>query len=203
MPHLAGETYAQGVRRLAGDLNAALRALRDSASNPDAGWKLASLVIEQGSLREVRALDSIRVFAASNGGATQAIDAMIARVKSKQGELMADLQAYAGQLYGRAPAPAQLSPDEIAATRKVPANATPLQTYFTNRDSVRAGGELHGLMRAEVFNFVDGKRSYWDIYKVVCAEALAGASWYYGTVSLKDVVALLNAAVEAKALVLK
>ncbi|HLG16407.1 MAG TPA: M28 family peptidase [Blastocatellia bacterium] len=201
--HLAGETYAQGVRRLATDLNAAMRVLKDSTASADAGWKLASLVIEQGSLREVRALDSIRVFAGSNGGAAQTIDAMIARVKSKQGELTADLQAYAKQLYGRGPASAQLTAEEIAASKKVPANATPLETYFTNRNGVRAGGELHGLMRAEVFNFVDGKRSYWDIYKAVCAEALAAGSWYYGTVSLKDVVALLDAGVEAKALVLK
>jgi hypothetical protein len=58
-------------------------------------------------------------------------------------------------------------------------------------------------MRTEVFNFVDGKRSYYDIYKAVSAEAMGAGSWYYGTVNLKDVVGLLDAAVAAKALVLK
>jgi len=58
-------------------------------------------------------------------------------------------------------------------------------------------------MRSEVWNFVDGRRSYYDIYKAVYAEAAAGGSWYYGTVTLEDVVRLLDAAVEAKALTLK
>jgi hypothetical protein len=51
--------------------------------------------------------------------------------------------------------------------------------------------------------FVDGKRSYYEIYKAVFAEAAAAGSWYYGTVTLKDVVTLLDAAVVAKALTLK
>jgi hypothetical protein len=58
-------------------------------------------------------------------------------------------------------------------------------------------------MRSEVFNFVDGKRSYYDIYKAVFAEAAAAGSWYYGTVSLEDVVAVLDAAVKSEALALK
>jgi hypothetical protein len=58
-------------------------------------------------------------------------------------------------------------------------------------------------MRSEVWNFVDGKRSYYDIYKAVAAEAMAAGRWYYGTVTLKDVVGILDAGVQAKALVLK
>jgi len=55
-------------------------------------------------------------------------------------------------------------------------------------------------MRDEVFNFVDGRRSYYDIYKAVSAESRAAGSWYCGRVTLKDVVSLLDAAVETKAL---
>ena len=61
-------------------------------------------------------------------------------------------------------------------------------------------------MRDEVFNFVDGRHSYYDIYKGVYAEAAAAGSWYYGTVTLGDdvVVALLDAAVrKTQALTLK
>ena len=50
---------------------------------------------------------------------------------------------------------------------------------------------------------MDGKRSYYDIYKAVYAEAAAAGSWYYGVVTLADVVGLLDAAVEAKALTLR
>ena len=84
----------------------------------------------------------------------------------------------------------------------MPVNA-PIPVYFEKRNQVRVATELHPLMRDEVYNFVDGKRSYYDIYKAVRAEALAAGEWYYGRVKLEDVVALLDAAVEAGALALK
>jgi hypothetical protein len=87
----------------------------------------------------------------------------------------------------------------------VPVSVASLAEYFANRDKApsAAGGHLHGLMRSEVYNFVDGRRSYYDIYKVVYAEAAVGGSWYDGTVTLKDVARTLEAAVAAKALMLK
>jgi len=83
------------------------------------------------------------------------------------------------------------------------ARAQAAKTYFSKRGSVPRQSGLHGIMRAEVFNFVDGTRSYYDIYKAVRAEALSAGAWYYGTVSLENVTALLDAAVEAGALILK
>ncbi len=87
----------------------------------------------------------------------------------------------------------------------MPVNAGSLADYFANRNRVpgAARGRLHGLMRDEVYNFVDGRRSYYDIYKAVYAESAAAGSWYYGTVTLEDVVRLLDAAVAAGALTLK
>jgi glutamyl/glutaminyl-tRNA synthetase len=52
----------------------------------------------------------------------------------------------------------------------------------------------------EVFNFVDGKRSYYDIYKAVLAEILAAGNWYYGTITLDEVEKLLDANVASGAL---
>ena len=52
----------------------------------------------------------------------------------------------------------------------------------------------------EIFNFVDGKRSYYDIYKAVQADILAVGNWYYGTLTLTDVVKFLDANVERGAL---
>jgi hypothetical protein len=199
MPTIAGETYAQGARRLANDLRVAMRLLADT----DDGWKWAAIVIEQGVLREVKALQTARVFAGANQNALKTIDELSARMKGKESELMSDLQAYYRQLRGKnAPAPA-LTAEEMAASKKVPANVTPLEAYFSSRDGVRFRGNLHGLMRDEVFNFVDGRRSYYEIYKAVYAEAAAAGAWYYGSVSLNDVVGLLDAAVAAKALTLK
>jgi hypothetical protein len=203
IPLLARETFAHGTRRLANDLTVAARLVSDASVDPDAAWKNGSAMIEQGVLREVRALDSIRVFARSGptGGAT--VDAAIARVRAREAELMADLRAEFKASRGRDPKPIALTPAETAASKKVPTNVTPLRAYFDNRNQVDVDSGLHSLMVDETYNFVDGKRSYYDIYKAVYAESMAGGTWYYGTVTLDGVVKLLDAAVAAKALTVR
>ncbi|MGH9944522.1 MAG: M28 family peptidase, partial [Pyrinomonadaceae bacterium] len=203
VPTLAAETFAQGTRRLANDLRVALGLLRDERGTPEESWKHASAIVEQGTRREERALNSMRVFAGGNAQMLGLVDEFVARVKGREAELTADLQTYYRQVHGKTPAPARLSAEEEAAAKKVPVNAPTLAAYFDNRQNVRFRTGLHGLMRDEVFNFVDGRRSYYDIYKAVYAEAAAAGSWYYGTVTLKDVAGLLDAGVEAKALTLK
>ncbi|HYP54489.1 MAG TPA: M28 family peptidase, partial [Pyrinomonadaceae bacterium] len=206
VPLIAAETYAQGTRRLANDLTVAMRILERGAKTPEESWKQASAVVAEGVKREARALQSARVFAdATARRAHQLIDDMTARMNGREGALMADLQAFYTQLHRAAPKPVVLTPDERAAQRKVPVNAASLADYFDNRQKVpgRARGQLHGLMRDEVFNFVDGRRSYYDIYRAVFAESQAAGDWYYGTVTLKDVTSLLDAAVAEKSLTLR
>ncbi|HEV3469373.1 MAG TPA: hypothetical protein VG148_08645, partial [Pyrinomonadaceae bacterium] len=203
VPVLLAETYAQGSRRLANDLQVAMRILVESKGEPDRGWKRASTVMEQGVEREARALESVGVFAGSRNARETIQEMRQVLVKAHFGN--GELANFYRRLHGT-PAPAvTLTEAERAASRKVPANAGSLADYFANRNRIPgdARGRLHGLMRDEVFNFVDGRRSYYDIYKAVYAEAMAGGSWYYGTVTLEDVVRLLDAAVEAKALTLK
>jgi hypothetical protein len=161
------------------------------------------MLIEQGVEREVRAIQSARVFAAADRNALQKIDELARRMSAKTNELMPDLETVYRQLHGSNPKPIALNAEEQAATRKVPANVASLADYFDRRNNVDFDGGLHTLMFTEVFNFVDGRRSYYDIYKAVYAESQAAGSWYYGTVTLKDVVALLDAGVKAKALTLK
>ena len=204
VPTLLAETYAQGSRRLANDLQAAMRLLVESKNEPDRGWKRASAVMEKGVEREARALDSIRVFAGASRDALETIQEMRqVLIKAHFGN--GELANFYRRLHG-SPAPAvALTEAERAASRKVPANVASLADYFASRNRVPASarGRLHGLMRDEVYNFVDGQRSYYDIYKAVYAEAQAAGAWYYGTVTLEDVVRLLDASVEAKALTLK
>ena len=204
VPLLAAETYALGARRLSNDLHVALGVLRDSSSEADESWKRANTIIEQGIEREQRAVMSVLVFDEGRSAGAQ-VGEMAARLKGQEGELKAALQTYFTQLHSRAPVAVRLSAAEQAASRKVPSNAPQLDDYFTNRGRVPgdARGNLHSLMRDEVFNFVDGRRSYYDIYKAVYAEGMAAGKWYYGTVALEDVVRLLDAAVEVKALTLR
>ena len=204
IPALAAETYAQGQRRLANDLKVALEMLREGRDRPAESWKRARAVVEQGVLRESRALQSVVVFTPERGrGVVATRNDMLARLTGREAELSADLEASFKQLHGRAPGPVALTPEELAATKKVPQNIDSLADYFARRGRVNFRHGLHGLMRDEVYNFVDGRRSYYDIYKAVHAEAAAGGSWYYGTVTLKDVTGLLDAAVAAYALTLK
>ncbi|MBC7931305.1 MAG: hypothetical protein H7Z38_12155, partial [Rubrivivax sp.] len=203
VPLLVAETYSQGAKRLSNDLQVAMQLLVASRGEPDRGWKRASIIVEQGMLRESRALDSIRVFAEGNASARM-IDDMKNMIAT--GGAKGELAKFYSQLNGSSPPQTLTMTDsERAASLKVPSNVATLEAYFANRNNVpaSANGKLHGLMASEVYNFVDGRRSYFDIYKAVYAEALAGGNWYYGTVTLEDVVGLLNAAVEAKALTLK
>jgi hypothetical protein len=201
-PALAAETFAQGTRRLANDLRVAMEILRDGKATPAESWKNASAVVEMGGARDVRALESIKVFSTSDTS-RRAVEEMSARMKQRQAETQADLLAYYRSLHGGAPAPIALTAEEREAARKVPRNIESLKDYFDRRNQVSFRSSLHGLMQAEVYNFVDGERSYLDIYKAVYAEAAAAGSWYYGTVTLNDVVGLLDGAVASKALTLK
>lgn len=204
VPVIAGETYSQGAARLANDLRVAVRLLREGDTDPADSWKRANYLIEQGVQREARAVESARVFAAGSQKAGQAVDELSRRMRARTSELQSELATYYRQLHGVAPRLVALTAEEQAAQRKVPSNVPSLADYFGNRNRARPQGlVIHGLMRDEVFNFVDGRRSYYDIYKAVYAESQAAGTWYYGTVRLSDVVALLDAAVEAKALTLR
>lgn len=201
VPVYAAEVLAQGSTRLANDLRAALEAIGNSRQNPEAGWKDANMLVEEGILRELRALNSVKVFASGDRSAVKTVEGFMGRVGEKGKMLVGDLRAYFQQAYGKNPESVRLTAVEASAAKKVPVNASPLGEYFPNRGKIpfQAGGGLHGLMRSEVYNFIDGKRSYYDIYKAVKAEAMAAGSWYYGTVSLEDVASLLDAGVTAKA----
>ncbi|HKX84004.1 MAG TPA: M28 family peptidase, partial [Pyrinomonadaceae bacterium] len=194
IPVLASETYAQGGRRLANDMTVALQIL-----NAGDNWSDAHLMIEQGSLRERRALNSMRVIAANDTKANKTIDTFLALVDSREKQLVAELTGYYQNRYGKAPT-ISMTPEETAAAKKVPQNAPTLEEYFSKRRNTPTG--LHSHMSMATMSFVDGKRSYYDIYKAVKAEAQAAGKFYYGTVTFGDVVKVLDGNVATGALTL-
>jgi hypothetical protein len=195
IPVLATETYAQGGRRLANDMQVALQLL-----NQVDNWNDAHLMIEQGSLRERRALNSMRVIAGSDASANKTIDTFISLIDGREKQMLAELTAYYQNRYGKAPA-LSMTPAQTAAAKKVPSNAPILEEYFSKRRNVPTG--LHSHMSMATMSFVDGKRSYFDIYKAVKAEAQAAGKFYYGTVAFDDVVKVLDGNVATGALILK
>lgn len=197
---LLSETYAQGSKRLANDLHAALDQIKNNPSEKD-GWKNANMLVEQGIQREIRAINSVKDIGGTN--ADPKIRTTVSLINNKEKEMKNEISAFYSQVNNVKKAPAiVLSGEETAASKKVPSNNTDLNAYFDNRSSFVSGTQMHPTMRAELFNFVNGHRSYYDIYKALRAEALAAGSWYYGTVNLADVVKILDANVESGALTL-
>ncbi|NNE67458.1 MAG: M28 family peptidase [Pyrinomonadaceae bacterium] len=193
IPLLAGETYAQGGRRLAKDMHTALRLVNEKGD-----WENASLVITEGIKREKRALNSMRVIAGSDTGANKKIDSYIEMLGSRENSMKAELDTLGGVMRRTVP---RAVPQMPAGSNKVPVNNPSTEQYFAKRRGVRTG--LHSIMRSEVFNFVDGNRTYYDIYRAVKAESLANGKFFYGTVAYEDVAKLLDANVGSGALSIK
>lgn len=195
IPVLAAETFAQGGKRVAKDHHAALQVL----SNSD-NWNDVHLLIEQGMIRERRALNSMRVVGGSDAKANQTIDRYLKMIDAREASLTAELEELFRAKYGKEPR-IVLSPAMLDAAKKIPANIDSLDEYFSKRRRVPT--QMHSLMVSETFNFVDGKRSFYDIYKAVRAEALSEGKFFYGTVSFDDVRKILEENVKTGALKLK
>ncbi|TVZ59667.1 Zn-dependent M28 family amino/carboxypeptidase [Flavobacteriaceae bacterium MAR_2010_105] len=200
---LLAETYAQGSKRLANDLHVAYQQIQ-KGNHPELDWKTADIIIEQAIMRELRALNSIKDVVGYGETLMDLIEDYSDQMLIKENALMEELETvYKSKYQVRRVPNTKLTDEEQAANKKVPKNNPVLDDYFSKRKSNISGINIHTTMRMEVFNFVDGKRSYYDIYKAVLAEILAAGNWYYGTLTLSDVVMLLDANVESGALTLK
>ncbi|HEX9827559.1 MAG TPA: M28 family peptidase [Flavobacteriaceae bacterium] len=197
---LLAETYAQGSKRLANDLQAAYHEIQYE-SDSENGWKRADIVIEQGVMRELRAINSVKDVVGDREDISKLIENFEDQMLSKEKTLMDELENFYKSKHGVKRVPnVKLNEEELLADKKIPKNNPVLDDYFGKRKSNISSTNIHSTMRMEVFNFVDGKRSYYEIYKAVLAEILATGHWYYGTLTLADVVKLLDANVESGAL---
>ncbi len=93
----------------------------------------------------------------------------------------------------------QIEDREKVPATQVPKNLGTLGEYLRHNQQIVGPTGLHGLMKFEALNYVDGRRSILDIYKAVRAESLSAGEWYYGTVKLEDIEALFKAAEKEKA----
>ncbi len=195
VPVLAAETYAQGSRRLAKEMNVAMQILNKSKNSSD-----AFLIIKQGSLREKRALNSIRILASNDKSANEVIDSFLKLVDIREERLINEIKTFHFTRY-KQPSASAMTVQDQEAEKKIPYNIASSEEYFSKRTRPRTN--MHRIMVSEVFNFVDGKSSYYDIYKAVRAESLSQGKFFYGTVTLEDVVKILDANVQSGALKLK
>ena len=190
IPLLAAETYAQGGRRLAREMQVALRLAPKESMD-------AYTLIQRGTEREGRAIESMRVIAGGESKANKTIDFYKKQNELRGKQLEGTLTNLRKDLLG-INSLTSLGEKTMNASRKIPYNVESSEEYFSKRTRVRTN--LHGIMRSEVFNFVDGKRSYYDVFNAVRAESLSAGKFFYGTVTLNDVVKLLVAKVKSGAL---
>lgn len=160
-------------------------------------------LLEQARLRAGATLDSVRVFGVDAKAGAE-LEQLKARFTTAAANLLGDLgRNYAFLSGGTSPPAAQFGEEEKAMAGKVPEVAGTVAEYFDKRQKIENYFGLHPLMAWETFCFVDGKRSYLDIYRVVRAEVQMAGEWYYGKVTARQVADLLDAAVKAGAVKMK
>ena len=191
---LAGEMVGRGLARIGRDTTTALALARSAGPN---ARRRAITLVRESAAREQRTLASLRRLAP--GADASAIAAALkqlptpeaaeARVRAllEPSPATASAEATAGK--ADVPSPASQS--------RVPALVDDVQGYLDKREKLERPRALHPLMAYEALNFVDGRRSYADIYRAVSAEADAAGSWYYGVVTAEDVTSYLDSAVKA------
>lgn len=205
VPTLASEIFSMGLKRINMDFNTSVRYLeKNKASDVDQAYKTSRNLIHQVFLREERALGSVGVFANPTSVKAAYLSSLQNDLSVMENSYHQKLDQFYELLTGGSKKPSlQVSAKEEELKKKVPLNVADVDAYFEKRGKVGNVPGIHPEMRFEVFNFVDGKNSYLDIYDAVSAEAMSAGEFYYGTVSIEKVEELLNKAVEAGAIILK
>jgi hypothetical protein len=205
VPLLANEVYSRALQRLGRDLNTALVHIQETrAGNPALSYFEARNLVKQALAREVGALESILVFATPGGENASLVKRRARLIEGMAPGLVGELEAAYLSLSGgkRPPSPIQ-TPAEKEMAARVPVNVDSPDEYFRRRGLSPAWPGLHPIMARECFGFVDGRRSFLDIYRAVHAEALSAGEFYYGKVTLEAVRGLLEDAVKRGALTIK
>jgi hypothetical protein len=199
LPVLAAYVASRGRARIAGDGASAVAHLARSAPGErPAAYRESWNLLRQSVAKEQAALASLRRLA----GRSRASDLLQAASRRLESTLATELdaleRAYTA-LTGQNLPNIDLSPDERAMAEKV---YVPLSDPGAFEDAIErmpGGGTLHAMLRFEILNFADGRRSAWDVYEAVAAEALSAGEWYYGRVTPKDVLGVLDSGATAGA----
>jgi Zn-dependent M28 family amino/carboxypeptidase len=195
LPALAGYVAARGRARIAADTATAVAYLaRTAPEGRAAAWRDAWNLVRQSVAKEQAALGSLRRLA-NRSRAGELLASATRRLENELASELESLERAYSAMTGQNLPNVDLSPDERAMAEKV---YVPLADPAAFEDALdelpRAHRGLHAMMRFEVYNFADGRRSAWEVYEAVAAEALSAGEWYYGRVTPQDVQAALDAA---------
>ena len=196
---LAGYVAARGRARVGSDgATATAHLARAAPAERAAAYRASWNLLRQSVAKEQDALASLRRLA----GRGRAGDQLQAASRRLEGVLTTELdaleRAYTA-LTGQNLPNIDLFPDERAMAEKVYVPLPDPAAFEDALEKLKPGSALHSMMRFEVLNFADGRRSAFEVYEAVAAEALSAGEWYYGRVTSKDVLELLDAGVAAGA----
>ena len=205
VPTLASEIFTMGLRRINADFNTALRNLeKNKVGDMNQAYKASRNLIHQAFVREVKALESVVVFTDPSSTGRAYLSSLQKELAATEDSYYKKLDQYHELLTGNTRPPSiELTPIEQELEKKIPVNISDVDEYFEKRGKVGTISGIHPEMRYEVFNFVNGKNSYLDIYNAVSAEAMSAGEFYYGSVTLGKVEEILSKAVEVGAITLK
>ena len=205
VPLLGAEVFSRAVKRLGKDLATGSALIREKKSGSCAqSYRDALNLLEQAAEREARALASIRIFAKEGGRNAAALEKQGRSLRALAAGLIRELgDAYILASGVQTPPAPSLTPLEREMSVLIPANADSLDEYLSKRGWSVGFPGLHPIMAKECYCFVDGKRTYLDIFRAVQAEAISAGEFYYGRVAPEKVKTLLDLAVGKGALRLK
>ncbi|MBZ5515852.1 MAG: M28 family peptidase [Acidobacteriia bacterium] len=197
VPTLTAVMAGEARERISHDLATGLSRLAQApAADRRAAYDDALNLLEQAVARETAGLESLRRFA--DPGTLKLLESLIADLKLTELNHRKRVEEWYQSL-GGTKAPAALSERETPLAAKVPRNVGTTGEYLRAKVRVEGPKTLHELMQWEALNYVDGKRSLLDIYRIVRAESLSTGEWYYGRVTPEDIQALFTAAEKEKA----
>jgi len=182
-PALAAATYQAALSHLAKDSDVALQLILQAGGNIDGAYHEARSQIREGAKRERRALESVAATGSPGGPGARLARTLIEAVDRQERAMIENLAGMVLSVHGTTPAsePA-LTALEKTLSQKTPSLIAGPAEFLTKRDKVQGVEGLHPLMAFEVMNFIDGRRTAFDIFAAVRAEARHAGSFYYGNV---------------------
>ena len=198
-PALAAYVASRAASRTAADLATAVAHVAQATpAGREAAYAAARNLVSQSYRKEAGAVASIRRLSPAGRGAAYVGDALARLDAARLNDLEALAAAYRA-IDGGAAGEAPLSADEQALAGKVYSPVADLGAWQDAMAKVKPVEGLHSMMRFEVYNFADGKRTGLEVHQSVAAEALSAGAWYYGEVRPADVREALERAVQAGA----
>ncbi len=192
VPVLTAVSAGRARERIAHDLATGLSRLVQAPDDKrPAAYEDALNLLAQSVARETSGLESLRRFTGETN--PKLLDSLTADLMLTEVNHRGRIEEWYAALGGRK-GPAAMDERERTLASKVPKNLGTPGEYLRHKEQIEGPKGLHPLMKFEALNYVDGKRSIFEIYHIVRAESLSAGEWYYGTVKLEDIEELFKLA---------